>query len=266
MYAHAMSTPHSLLRARSAVVVAGLAIALATTTASAQTVTLGATRSNTLFEDPVGLTSSGASPWLFAGATQSLTLRRGLLFFDVASALPTGAVITSVTLQLHMSRTVAGIEPVSLHRVNSDWGSGVSNPPGQGGTGAQASQGDATWLYRFFDESTQSGPAWATPGGDFDATALATTAVGGVGFYQWSSEELTLDVVRWAANPTQNFGWLVQGTEGVGLTAKRFDTQFAENVAFRPQLVITYIPTPMCGALLTSMGLLAAQRRRIPQS
>lgn len=262
MYAQSMSTRHSLLRAPVVVALAGLAILVASSGATAQTVTVGASRTNTLFEDPVGLTSAGASPWLFAGATQSLLIRRGLLYFDVASAIPAGAVITSVTLQLHMSRTVAGIEPVSLHRVNSDWGSGASTPLGQGGTGAPAAQADATWLFRFFDEPSQAGPAWATPGGDFDPASLATTAVGGVGFYQWSSESLALDVARWIADPTQNFGWLLQGTEGVGLTAKRFDSQFAANPSFHPQLVITFVPTPASGAFLIPLGAFAARRRR----
>ncbi|MBX9736066.1 MAG: DNRLRE domain-containing protein [Phycisphaerales bacterium] len=238
---------------------ASLTVAPAT---NAQSITIGASQSNTLFEDPAGLTSAGNSPWLFTGMTDSLLIRRGLLQFDVSSPLPAGAVITSVSLRLHMSRSVAGIEPVSIHAMNASWGSGNSTPPGQGGGGAPAEEGDATWLYRNFDSATQSGPAWSTPGGDFDPLALATNSVGGVGFYQWSSPQLTADVARWLANPSQNFGWLLQTTEGVPLTAKRFDSQFATNPDFRPQLTINYIPQPSSIALLT-LGAIVSRRRRM---
>ncbi len=230
--------------------------------AVAQSITIGASQSNTLFEDPAGLTSAGNSPWLFTGMTDSLLIRRGLLQFDLTGALPAGAVITSVSLQLHMSRTVAGIEPVSIHAMNAGWGSGNSTPPGQGGGGAPAEQGDATWLFRSFDSATQSGPAWSTPGGDFDPISLATTSVGTVGFYQWSSSQLTADVARWLTSPSQNFGWLLQTTEGVPLTAKRFDSQFATNPAFRPQLTINYIPQPSSIALL-AIGAVVSRRRRM---
>lgn len=211
-------------------------------TASAQTqITISAGKDNTLYENSTGAFSNGGGEHFFAGSTVNGELRRGLLFFDIASNIPAGATINSVTLRLNMSRThtSAGNRLVSLHRVLSDWGEGVSNAGGEEGSGANATTGDATWRHRFFNTSF-----WTTPGGDFAATASASLGVSDVGVYTWgSTPQMVNDVQTWLNSPSSNFGWLLRGVEGSPLTAKRFDSRQHPNAASRPLLTVNYTAT-----------------------
>jgi hypothetical protein len=232
-------------------------LAALTPAAAGALVELGADRDNTLYEDPNGGLSNGAGENFFAGRTSVGLLHRGLVRFDVASALPAGSTITAVTLTLHMSRTLAGPEPVDLQRALADWGEGASYALGNGGAGAPAEPGDATWLHTFYD--TQY---WATPGGDFAAGASASTLVGDVGFYAWSSPALIADVQMWLDQPGANFGWLLRGNEDISMTSKRFDTHENLEPTFRPVLAITYVPEPATAGLLATGGIAMLRRRR----
>ena len=69
-------------------------------------VEIGPTKDNTLYEDAFGSFSNGSGSYFFAGATATGFLRRGLLQFDIAGAVPEGASIDSVELMLHMSKTI----------------------------------------------------------------------------------------------------------------------------------------------------------------
>ena len=90
------------------------------------TVTVNASKDNTLYESPDGALSNGAGQHIFAGVTGNNMIRRALLAFDL-SAIPEGATITSAQLTLNMSQTgeIAPLE-VALHRVLKDWGEGTS--------------------------------------------------------------------------------------------------------------------------------------------
>ena len=72
--------------------------------------------------------SNGAGQYFFAGRTAQAanSIRRGLIEFDIAGNIPTGSIVVSATLQLTMSRTIAGSQPVALHRLTADWGEGTS--------------------------------------------------------------------------------------------------------------------------------------------
>lgn len=201
-------------------------------------ITLTASKDNTLYESATGNISNGAGDYLFAGQTNQSAIRRGLLAFDLTDKLPAGATIVSATLQLHMSKTSAGSAAVSLHRVLANWGEGSSNANSNEGGGATASTGDATWLHTLFNTTL-----WQAPGGDFAPTASATTAVAGVADYQWRTPALLADVQGWVANPTANFGWLLIGDENANSTAKRFDSRENPTAANRPQLTIVYTVT-----------------------
>jgi hypothetical protein len=215
-------------------------------------------RDNTLYEirqeKPEGDTwrSNGAGDFFFAGMTNFTgEARRGLVAFDVASAIPPGSVVTEVTLTLELSRTISGPLPVGLHRVTSDWGEGTSDAPGEEGIGAPATDGDATWIHTFFPDSL-----WSSPGGDFSPTPSATQSVGGVGSYTWgSTPEMVADVQTWLDDPSTDFGWLVMGDEQTVASAKRFNTR--ENGDSPPQLAITYdapVPTvPAVGLALLAL-------------
>jgi hypothetical protein len=207
--------------------------------ALADTVTLGASKDNTLFESTSGNVSNGSGQYFFAGRTNqgSGSLRRGLIAFDIAASVPAGATITNVTLRLNNSRTISAEEDVALHRVLADWGEGISDALDQEGIGAPAQAGDATWLHRFFP-----GTRWASAGGDFDPSASAVTEVGGTGPYAWTSPQMAADVQSWLDDPATNFGWLLLGHEAILGTAKRFDSRESPTAELRPQLDIEFEP------------------------
>lgn len=207
---------------------------------AADQVILVADRDNTLYERAGGDVSNGAGQRFFAGHTgqQVDGIRRGLIRFDVAGAVPPGSVITGVTLRLNMSRTRSGNRTVSIHRLLADWGEGPSDAFGEEGDGASAEPGDATWLHRFFDDAL-----WSQPGGDFVATASASRIVGGLGAYVWgSTSSMVADVQAWLDDPGTNFGWIVIGDESTTTTSKRFDSREHPTQANRPRLTIDYLP------------------------
>lgn len=192
---------------------------------------------NTLYEDISGATSNGAGSYFFVGKTNSGSTRRGILSFDLADIIPSGAMVTSASLELNMSRTTTGDQSISLHRVENSWGEGTSNANANEGGGAAASPNDATWLHRVYNTQT-----WITPGGDYSSSPSATFLVGGTGFYSWGSNPaLVTDVQKWVDVPTTNYGWILIGNETQNQTAKRFDAKENPTEAFRPLLVVEYL-------------------------
>lgn len=208
------------------------------TAASAGIAVINPSKDNTLYEyDPAeGDHSNGAGFHFFAGENAMSEIRRGVLAFDVAGAIPAGSTITAVSLTLNMSMTPAGAETVELHKLLADWGEGTSHAPMGEGDGAPATSNDATWRHRFFDTLF-----WTTQGGDFSATVSASQSVDGVGQYTWTSAQMVADVQEWLDNPASSFGWLVLGNESAAATAKRFDTRES---AAPPMLTIQYTPGP----------------------
>jgi hypothetical protein len=209
---------------------------------AAITVALHPSKDNTLYESNLGTLSNGAGQHLFAGRTSTGAIRRGLLAFDVASAVPSTATVVSATLELAMSRTNGGVVDVHLHLMQADWGESSSDAAGQEGAGAAAAPGDATWVHKFFDTA-----AWTTPGGDFRATPSASAPVGPVGSYQWRSAQLAADVQLWLDDPASAYGWILVAAEDASDTAKRFDTREHVLADHRPLLTVAYtlpMPTP----------------------
>jgi len=185
-----------------------------------QTVTLTPSKDTTLYETTDGSTSNGAGPNVFAGMTQVRSRRRALLAFDIAAHVPPGSRITKATLTMRVSQTISGSEPVSLHRVTTDWGEGASNAGLSGdGRGVPAEPGDATWLHTFFPATR-----WISPGGDFDGAIDATASVATSGG-TWSNAAMIARVQQWLDQPATNFGWAVVGNESHNGSAKRFDTR-----------------------------------------
>ncbi len=214
-------------------------VAGAASGAHAATVTLDPVKDNTLYQDALGATSNGAGAHFFTGQVFSGDLRRGVIAFDIAGSLPSGADITGVTLTLYMSKTHAssGVTEISLHRAFRDWGEAASDAPQEEGEGAAALAGDATWLHAFYDTDF-----WETPGGEFAPVPSATQAVDAIGFYTWGSNEgMETDVQSWLDEPASNFGWAVVGDEsGEPPTSKRFDTREEPIAGYRPQLTVEY--------------------------
>jgi spore coat protein A len=222
---------------------------LVASTAGADTVALSAVQDATLFQEDAEL-ANGAGEYFFVGNTKDAFSRRGLLAFDVAASIPAGSTITNVTLDLYMSRTRTGDETVTLHRVLSDWGEGTSQASGEEGAGASATDGDATWLYTFYDSANPSGsPAWSSAGGDFDALVSGSATVGNQnGFYSWSSGGMVADVQDWLDGTAPDYGWLVLGNETDTRVAKRFSSRSDSDANQRPELVVDFVPPDVTGA------------------
>lgn len=211
---------------------------------AADTVFISPSKDNTLYNNTLFPLSNALGFHFFAGQTlsPSFSLRRGLIAFDIASAIPAGAKISSVELTCNMSKTSNFSNIViTLHRVLSDWGEGTSNALANEGGGASATPGDATWLHTFFDTGF-----WATPGGDFVPIPSASGSVGGLGPYTWDDSEMEDDVQLWLDNPSTNFGWLLLGDESTAPTSKRFDSKDHPTAAVRPLLRVDFdlvVPT-----------------------
>src|SRR6266498_3889183 len=228
------------MRAPGAALVAVATLALAGMVpagpAAADTVTLGTSKDNTLYQSATGSLSNGAGSYFFVGRTDAAQIRRGVIAFNVAGSIPAGSTITSVTLTLNLSRTRdSSSRTVELRRLLADWGEGTSNADVQEGAGAPATTGDVTWIHRFYNTVF-----WASSGGDFSGTVSATNLVAGTGNYTWSSAQMVGDVQSWLDNPSGNFGRIALGNESLNQTARRFDTKENGTVGARPALTITY--------------------------
>lgn len=237
---------------------------------SSELVSIVSTKDNNIIQSATGILSNGQNV-LTAGRTNQdptttpvISIRRALVYFDIAANVPAGATVDSVRLSMYFSRTSGVGTAVNLHRVLKDWGEGTSSF--SGGQGAPATQNDATWLYTFYNlTSPTSSPAWTNPGGDFDATISAstyagtgvgTTGIEAYGLKNWSSVTMTSEVQAWLTSPANNFGWLLQGDESKGQTAKQFLSREDATAAKRPTLKVYYtasgVPTDINSEMAAS--------------
>ena len=111
--------------------------------AQADVVNLTPSKDNTLYEDAGGALSNGAGEFIFSGRTGGVAppkLRRAVLSFDIAGSIPAGAMISSASLTLNMSKTRPGTRTMTLHRLTADWGEGTSNAGSPGGAGAASTR------------------------------------------------------------------------------------------------------------------------------
>ncbi|MGE5892979.1 MAG: DNRLRE domain-containing protein [bacterium] len=202
----------------------------------AEIVSIEASRDTTLIEDPAGAFSNGSGPVFFVGRTNQVfdSIRRGLLYFDVAAAIPENTVIESVSLTLYQDRGNPALSVVSLQRVLDGWGEGAS--AASGGGGALSQPGDATWIHTFYDYAF-----WNHEGGQFVGRVSAWQYVEGDGYYVWeSTDDLVKDVQRWLGNPDKNFGWVLIGDEDNPQTVKRFASRENLTTSLRPLLNVSY--------------------------
>src|ERR1700712_4481508 len=81
-------------------------LAIAPSIAWAATATVVASKDNSLFANNVD-NSNGGGAGVFVGTTNSVqnnSVRRGLLEFDIASVVPSGATITEVNLTMYLGQ------------------------------------------------------------------------------------------------------------------------------------------------------------------
>jgi len=206
------------------------------TSAIALTAEIPGGEDNTLIEDPDGALSNGAGPAVFAGRTNQAenSRRRPVLWFDVTGNLPPDAIIEDVVLILYLEKGNGGPREMKLYRLLADWGEGDSLS--EGGSGAPATRGDATWVHRFYPSVP-----WGRDGGRYSGRVSAVQSVGDLAdFYTWSGERMAQDVGRWLRDPAMNFGWILLGDETAAQTVKRFASRDNPDAMLRPLLEIRY--------------------------
>ena len=206
----------------------------------AQEVTVSITpdRDATLIQRPQGNKANGSGRDFHVGRNDNGGLRRGLLHFDVASAVPPGSVVHSAELVLRLTRTKVGHFRVSVHRVLQDWSEGPSFATSGGGVGADSMEGDVTWI-----DAVHQKVAWQKPGGDFEPWSLAALGVIRAGFYTFDHPMLTAEVQSWVDGSLPNYGFLLMGKEETGETSsKRFASRESGTAMNRPTLNITFTP------------------------
>ena len=127
--------------------------------AAGDTVTLDASRDNTIYEED-GSESSGNGTLLFTGdtgPTNNGLSRRALVFFDIVNGdgqnpgLPADATIDDVTLTISVVFARSGAQTTTIHKLTADWGEAGSPNSGTMGSGGggDAQTNDATWTHRF---------------------------------------------------------------------------------------------------------------------
>jgi hypothetical protein len=217
------------------------------------TITIQPLKDNTLYQSTSGTLSNAKGDYFFVGLTaqSSNRIRRGLLNFNIAGAIPAGSTINNVSLRLWCSTGVSGGIDIELHKLLQDWGEGTSNAGGEEGSGGTATTGDATWVHTF--RTTQ---LWTTVGGTFSPTISAVQNVNDSPVYfTWTSTpQFVADVQGWLDNPATNFGWILKSSEAPGgATAKRFNTREFSDPTLRPALTISFSP-PAPPVLLGDMN------------
>jgi hypothetical protein len=210
----------------------------ASTATAAETVEIVATLDNTLYQSSSGATSNGKGGHLFIGKTdeQSNSLRRALVQFDLAGAVPAGATVVSAELAVTVSMVITGGQLATVHRVTASWGEGASDAGTPGGKGAPSTPGDATWTHRLFPDQV-----WERAGGDYVTTASAQNNLFDNGVYTiGSTPGLVADVQEWVDNPSSNFGWLIRGNESTRQSAKRLNSRESTTANSVPRLIVRF--------------------------
>jgi hypothetical protein len=200
-----------------------------------------------------------------AGANR---LARVLYKYDIAAHVPTGATITSAQMRLHVTeapRTFPRTSTFALFRVLADWGEGVQRGDKPGG--AEAVEGDATWLYRFTSADPDAVPhvPWSVPGGalgvDFanlESGSKDNVTDEGPYFFDFNAHGLA-DLEGMIADPATNFGWMLMSlSEDETKTARRWSSREAGEIPPPavpeplPELEITWnldLPVPVISAI-----------------
>lgn len=235
------------------------AMAVGAASAQAEVVDIAAAQDATLLGGSDATTNNSlADPGIFVGTDGEGNPKRGLIEFNIASAVPATATITGVELELTVGQVAgsgggvsgggSGPETMGLYDQTQAWGQPTNFPGatsfGGHGHGAAPDAGDATWNYAFYPST-----AWNVSGGNWtsSSTDLADAQVFGMDNYvaSWSSAAMVAAVQNWLDNPSKNNGWLIKNSDEVDSVDFRafWSWQGAANnndPAIAPELIVTY--------------------------
>lgn len=172
----------------------------------------------------------GVHTHVAVGTANNDRTNRALFYFDIASMVPSGSTINSVTFEFEVTQQggasgMAG-DDFNLHAMITTWteGTGDTNIGGITGDGA-------TW-------NTSNGvDAWITLGGDFAATVSGSVFVDGANNYSISSPQLVSDVQAIVDGSATNFGFMLKGANDIFGSAARVTSREGGNPA---RLVIDF--------------------------
>lgn len=164
---------------------------------------------------------------------------RLLIQYDL-STIPANATINSVSLQMTVTNVPIGatLTSQSLYRLTNTWSEGTGVGSGSGG---QVVPGGSSWVFTYYPTTT-----WNSAGGDFIATASATTTIGTVNPSTtiWTGSGLVADVQGWVNDSTTNHGWILIGDETTSQSIRGYAS--AEDGTSPPVLIVNYTPaTPV---------------------
>jgi len=205
---------------------------------------------DTSFHENVPDFNMGGNDFVASGANGFVSPARAVFQFRLDEVIPSGSMITSVSLQL----SVTGVPLASstnsmfeLRRLNQNWGEGT----GTGSpVGAPAQAGEATWNARFYPDVL-----WSTPGGaapaDFAGVVSSTAAVNEIGNYVFpSTPSMVADAQAWVDSSDVNYGWiLISQSEDLSRTARRFGSRTS---ASPPQLTVEFQARPTFDSVTVS--------------
>jgi len=204
---------------------------------------------DTSFHQNVPDFNMGGNEFVAAGANGSLSPARALFKFSLDEVIPSGSMITSVSLQLSVigvPNLLAADSTFELRRLNQNWNEGF----GLGPLGSPAGAGETTWNARFYPDVLWSVPGGASPH-DFAGAVSSTSPVSGISNYIFSSTPtMVADVQGWVDSPESNYGWiLISQSEDVSRTARRFGSRTS---ASPPQLTIEFQARPAFDSVVLS--------------
>ena len=143
---------------------------------------------------------------------------RVIVFFDIAGALPAGAVVRKAVMTLYVNDYYGDCDvEFSVFPLTSDW-----------------YELEVTWNNRF------SGITWSTPGGDYSTTAVATMNVSGEDFPIDMSLPVSM-IEDWLTSNEYNPGLILVPGAGVpGDCGLVFTTSDNIYILRRPRLTVYY--------------------------